>query len=472
MKKWDFSILLTAALLLLLPIQMAYVQGYKIEAEISGMNDTTLILSYRYGNKFFSVDTVLFDSKGYAMFSGTTELERGMYQLVLPDKNFVDFFIDDSQNIMIRTKSGSLIESLHSPNSFPNEEYFKWQAGNHRLRIKAEQLQAEMDKAAGQTGQSTELQNELNRLRESNQVLWDNAINKLEGFLPGKFLKGIRPFVVPDEKVKGPDGNIDQQAQYEYYKNHYFDNVDFTDPALIRTPLVYSKLDQFFSRVVPPNPDSVNHYADKLIKLSEGEPEMFRFVLQWLLNYYSDPKIMGLDASYVYLAEKYYLSGRAVWVDQENLEDISSRVKTLKPLLIGQPAPELPGLETPDGEVIDIKDIKAKYTVLYFWEPDCSFCKKSTPELNKVYERYQHLGVELVAVNTRHDNESWKKFIADNELTCINVFAPHTIRDVLANYEAYSTPKILILDSDKKIVAKDITVEQTSQMLEYLLTGN
>ncbi len=314
-------------------------------------------------------------------------------------------------------------------------------------------------------------QDELALIRNENQLLWDNTIDKLGDHLAGKFLKGMRPFEVPENIYKEPDGKTNQLAQYEYYKAHFFDAIDFTDPALIRTPLIHSKLDQFFNRVVPGISDSVIVHAQKVIGLSESNPEMFQFVVQYILNLYSEPKIMGMDAVYVNVAENYYLNGKATWVDEKNLNSIKTRVKALKPLLLGQPAPELIGLETPEGEGIDISNIDAELIVLYFWEPDCGFCKTATPQLMKYYKDFKDRGVKVVAVNTRVEKEPWKKFIAEHELTWINVISPLNVMDVMTNYDAFSTPKLFILDKDKKIVAKDIGVDQTPNVLNHFLNS-
>ena len=463
--------LTTSLILLLLPLQSAYMQGYKIDATIQGIKDSSLLLSYRYGTKFYSLDTARVGENGRAVFEDTVRLERGMYQIVLSDKSYIDFFIDDEQSINIRTNITSLIDSLHSDNSFCNEEFFKWQTSNRKLRVRAQSIQERLESLSKDSQEYEEYQEEISVLRDENKELWDNAIKILGTSLPGKFLRGMRPFEIPENESLGPDGNIDHKAQYEYYKNHFFDPVDFSDPALIRTPLIHSKMDQFFTRVVPAIPDSVMTHAEKVVELSSANPEMFQFVVQFLLNQYSDPKIMGMDAVYVFIAENYYLNGRASWVSEENLKLIADRVQVLKPLLIGELAPELKGLETPEGERIDIRDINASYIVLYFWEPDCSFCKTATPNLKKVYDQFRDQGLEVVAVNTRIDKEPWNKFIAEHELDWINVFAPDDVRDVLSKYEAYSTPKLYILDKHKRIAAKDIGIEQLPQILKFLKEG-
>ena len=461
--------LTTLALPFLLLVNHSSAQGYRIEARIQGLADTSLILSYRYGSKFYSLDTAKTDNSGYAVFEDTSRIDRGMYQLILPDKSFIDFFIDGSREISIKTHTASLVESLTSSNSEINQVFFEWQAANQKLRMEATRIEKELKTAQPGSKDYNELQDELTSLRKTNHTLWNEAISKLDGSLPGKFLMGMRPTEVPQEVYKGPDGNIDQVAQYEYYKKHFFDDVDWSEGALLRTPLIYSKLDQFFKRVVPGIPDSAKVYVDKVIEKAAVNREMFRFVVQHVLNYYSEPEIMGMDAVYVHIAEKYYLSGKADWINENNLREIEHRVNAVKPLLLGNDSPVLPGLETPEGEIIDHRDIKADFLVLYFWEPDCGFCKTATPNLFRIYMDYREKGVEILAVNTRIDKEPWEKFIAEHELTWTNVYAPSTVRTVLSNYDAYSTPKVFILDSEKKIVAKDISVAQVPQVLDHFL---
>lgn len=459
----------TSLALLLLQLQPANTQGYRIETLISGAGDNSLILSYRYGSKFYSLDTAMTNRDGLAVFEDTASIERGMYQIILPDRSFIDFFIDDTRELSIHTVKSALIDSLSSPDNAMNNNFFRWQARNQELRRNAQELQQKLESTEPGSAGYELLRSEMEEMQTANEKLWDGAVASLRGSLPGKFLAGMRPVKIPREVSLRPDGRIDQMAQYEYYKTHFMDHIDWSDEALIRTPLIYSRLEQFFKKVVPAIPDSVIRYVDITVGKAAVNPEMFRFVVQYLLNNYSEPEIMGMDAVYVHIAENYYLSGKAFWVDEKNLTEIERRVKVIKPLMIGQRAPALQGLETPEGEVINLYDIKAGLTILYFWEPDCTFCVTATPKLMEAYKVYKDRGVQVIAVNTRLEKEEWTTFIAEHELTWINVYAPNTVRDVLTIYEAFSTPKLFILDSDKKIIAKDIGVDQVPQVLDHLL---
>ncbi len=414
-------------------------QGYSIDVEILGASGNEVLLAHRYGDKFFTDDTIHMDDDGRGRFSGTTALQHGMYQVVLPDKTFFDFFIEDHQHFGLKTVVGKFVQSNQAVDEHFNQVFFNWHRASSKYRNTPEM-----------------------------QTVWDTTLQSLGTSLAGKFLASLMPFKIPEELKTNEGFQNNQLAQYHYYKDHFFDNTDLSDPKLLRTPVIHNKLNQFFSKVAPPQPDSLAFYCDLVLEKTSLSKEVFRYTLQFLINYYSDPKIMGTDAVYVHLAEKYYLSGKAEWIDELNLNQIANRVKELKPLLIGRQAPPLKGLQTPDGQPVSPFDYSGKWTILYFWEPDCGHCKTATPALFKDYEFFKSVDAEVFAINTRLDMDSWNAFIAEHELVWVNLYAPLNIRELLENYQAWSTPILYILDSDKKIVAKDLSVEQVKDYLTYL----
>ena len=78
-------------------------------------------------------------------------------------------------------------------------------------------------------------------------------------------------------------------------------------------------------------PDSINIAAAKLIGLSDEKSEIFKFLVYWITNTYEKSEIMGMDAVFVFMAENYYLTGKAFWVEDSQLEKIRERVNALKP---------------------------------------------------------------------------------------------------------------------------------------------
>jgi len=439
-------------------------QGHKISIHIPDLTNADVILAHRLGLKFYTDDTVKTDNLGKAVFSGSEPMLQGMYQLVFPEKKYVEFFVDKNQTFGIYTLAAAPAQRLSFSNSPENSLFLDWQVKYANSRNRISQIQKRM-KSGNVPADSMQLFNkELQQIQLTNNQIWDSAIDGLAGTLPGNFIRGLKPVSVPDSlgKTNTPE---DQEKQYLFVKRHFFDGIDFTDDRLLRTPLIETKLDQYFKQLVPPVADSIIRDAQQIIERAKPSKDMFQFVVQYLFNLYSDPEIMGTDAVYVFIAENYYMNGQAPWIDSANLRGITYRVKELKPLLLGAVGPELTGLTDVHEKPADLKDFHSKYLVLYFWSPDCGFCKEATPKLFKDYESLKQSGAEVIAINTRLEKELWLTFIADHQLTWINLYNPGNVRDMLERYQAFATPVIYILDQDRRIIAKNISVDQVKPFL-------
>ena len=125
------------------------------------------------------------------------------------------------------------------------------------------------------------------------------------------------------------------------------------------------------------------------------------------------------------------------------------------------------------GYVFRLSDIQAEYTILYFWEADCGHCKKSTPQLYDVFEKYKDKGVKAVVVhviNSIEGKEKWVDFINEKEMyEWINCWSPHN-NDFRKAYNLMSFPQVFILDKEQKIVAKNLSPEQIDDFLGRFLT--
>ena len=80
----------------------------------------------------------------------------------------------------------------------------------------------------------------------------------------------------------------------------------------------------------------------------------------------------------------------------------------------GEIPPNISLVDTTDTRWRDFYSLKAEYTVLYFWDPECGHCKKTTPKLQTLYEKkFKDRNIEIFAVGKAvgADFEKWKKFI-------------------------------------------------------------
>ncbi len=443
-------------------------QGLRLTLSVPDLPEKEVILSHRLGMKFYTDDTIKTDNRGSAVFESGEPMPAGMYQLVFPDKKFVEFFLDKDQVFGISTKISALTDNLRFNGSAENSRFHEWQQQYALKRSSGSAIQSRLKKGNLSPDSIQLLNKELHQIQVSVNQIWDSAINDLAGTLAGNFIRGLKPAQVPDSFLKA-NTQEGQLRQYQFVRAHFFDNIDFTDEGLLRTPLIENKLDQYFKQVVPPVPDTIISDARKIIELSKPAINMYQFVVQYIFNLYTDPEIMGTDAVYVYIAENYYLTGQTPWIDSANLRGINARVKELKPLLLGKVAPALDGLVNTEEQPVELNEIKSKYLILYFWSPDCGFCKESTPKLYSQYEDLKKLGIEIVALNTRLDKQLWLTFISENQLSWINVYSPVRIKFMIDKYQAFSTPIMYILDSERRIIAKNISVDQVKPFFTQYL---
>lgn len=155
-------------------------------------------------------------------------------------------------------------------------------------------------------------------------------------------------------------------------------------------------------------PDSVYKESVNIIEKSRGCKAMFRYLVSYCFNYALSNKYMGMDAAFVYLAKKYYLTGEADWVDKKTLENIEREVILTQYNLIGLKAQELK-LPTMDGDWVSLYETEAPFTLLLFWEADCGHCKKQVPQIKTgLLDKFKPYGFKVFAVHTQNDKENGK----------------------------------------------------------------
>lgn len=174
-----------------------------------------------------------------------------------------------------------------------------------------------------------------------------------------------------------------------------------------------------------------------------------------------------MDALFVDLARKYYLSGEAFWASDDAIEKIKENVLFLENNLIGKIAPDLT-LEGVDGQYYNLHQVDAKHTVVLIYEPGCSHCKTLVPEIyNEIYLPFSDKGLEVYAIYSMDNKEEWEEFLNANNLhDWINVWDEHHVSQFKVLYDARTTPGLYLLDENKKIVAKKIPAEYLKRILQ------
>lgn len=463
--------------------------GHNISGEIIGLQDTSVILAYYFGGKQYAKDTAQ-TINGKFSFKGENILDGGMYMVVLPNQQYFDIVISE-QHFSFTTNIKSLVESMAFKNSKENTPFYSY------LKFITEK-QKEVTPLR-QKEQNSTSDNEKKKIRED-IIKIDKEVkefkNKFEteysDIFFTKVIKATTDPVIP-ETTKEMTDKEKQIFQFEYYRDHYWDNVDFTDERMLKTPVFFNKMDTYLNKLTVQAPDSIKKSADVIVNLSRQNYEIFQYVVSYITSTYERSKIMGMDAVFVHMVENYYMTKEVDWVDEKQLKKIEERAEKIAPNLIGRPAPPFlnqlgqPFMKNEKDEIKRIYDLESKYTLLVFYGPDCGHCQKELPKVKKVIDslsakplllsKHKKIDIKVYAVQTEFDKVAWINFIEKYGIeswtnVCDiqtdpegNPAASSNWRD---EYDIYSTPVIYLLDEDKKILAKRISYSQIAKVIKRL----
>ena len=457
-------------------------QGYNIKVTIPQLPNKEVILANYFEGKVYSVDTAKLDAGGSGAFRKTNrKLAKGMYLILFSPSNYFDLIIGDNQNFSLQCDTLNVLENLRFTGSTENTAFLNFQkfmvSQNQKTKKLSEALNKEPDKNSPETKKKyTDLFN------EADQEVRSYIANICKQY-PGSALATFADFTlspaIPDFSKEVPEGTKDRDMEirrkaYFYNKNHYWDHTNFKDSTFIRTPIFKSKLDDYFINMILMHPDTVYKESVNIIEKARGCKPMFRYLVSYCFNFSLESKIMGMDAAFVYLSKKYYLSGQANWIDKETREKIEREVILTQYNLVGMKAQELK-LPTMDGEWVSLYETDAPFTLLLFWESDCGHCKKQVPLIkSQLFDKFKPYGFKVFAVHTQNDKDKWEKFVTEHDLfDFINCWDPQNQTNFRIYYHIESTPMFYLLDKDKKIIAKKLDIEQLTDMLirEYKNMG-
>ena len=451
-------------------------EGYNITGNVIGLKDSTVMLAYYFGGKQYAVDTAVVNNGSFT-FTGNENLKGGIYLIVMSDNKYFDLIVSE-QHFSFTTDFDNLIGAMVFTNSIENPPFYNYLNFITKMQKEVTPLRQKIDLSKGD--EKVELQKEIDKIDLEVKKYRKEFIKINDDKFFSKIVIATTEPIIP----KAPK-DADKSFQFRYYKKHFWDNIDFSDERMLRTPIFFNKMDQFLEKLTAKHPDSINISADILIENSRANKDIFQYVVSYITSTYERSKIMGMDAVFVHMVEKYYITNQCEWVDSTQLVKISDRAQKIAPNLIGRKASEFldfysrPFMKDTLGVFHTLEEIKADYTVLVFYGPTCGHCKKEIPKIKNDVDSLISIGynIKTFAVATEFDLSEWKKFINDQKTgSWINVADinhddegnPVASSDWRDKYDIYSTPVVYLLDKEKKIIAKRITHQQIVEIISRL----
>ncbi len=389
-----------------------FAQGHKIEVKIKGLKDTTCYLTYYYENQRIRQDSGKADKLGRVIFQGKEALPSGLYSVVIGKSKIFDIIIND-QAFGVETNYQDPTSGMLIFGSRDNQLFYA-------------------------------LQQNLRQIPDSHRVaMKQRFIQQNPNMFSAKLIAATIETPIPTD-LKDEEIN-------RFFINHFLDNIDFTEDGLVRSPFVHEPLKYYFDQLNFVPTDSLKKLVDMVLARSKNAKIMRKYCIARVANYFESSPVMGHDAIYAYILEKYYVA-EPQWWGEETVVNVQERLKTLKPLLLGNTIPNLVGIDA-NNKPVNLYSQKNKKIVMMMYATDCGHCQLFMPEMTEYAKKHKEVGIFAVVFG--QEEKAWKKFIATFGMqSFVNVMDKTGKIDLATDFDAKFTPMIYILDENKKIIGK------------------
>ena len=442
--------------------------GYRIALHIDGATDDTVYLGNYYAKGTYAIDTALNDGKGNYRFSRDTELKDGLYFFTNQKGKFFEFVIYKEKPFLeFSTKDDDWKKDVKVKGSRENEIFYAFHAERRTLTDELEAASKRMSKEEFEEFRSQQL--------VKNDSLMLKYIAQYPDCMFTKMMTATKPIEVP--LVNDQGDSLSANERWEYYADHYFDNMPLDEDFIVRTPenIFYKRIEDYFNVTLKNTmPDFIIPHIDRMIDKSRPAPETFKYLVHTTSERFLQSNVMVYDEVYVHMIHRYYATGEAVWASPSSIDENVHRADTWEKILVGRQAPELILKDTLGTfHSLTMECSRHQYTLLIFWSPTCGHCKVTIPEMHDMFEKYkQDYDIAAFAILSEPDDATrpkWKKFIHDHSLEWLNLDGGECNVDWKEVYDVVTTPKIFLLDRDRKIIAKKFSPETFEGLIKNQL---
>ena len=263
---------------------------------------------------------------------------------------------------------------------------------------------------------------------------------------PAIFIPALAPATLTDEQKK------------EYMREHYWDKFDFSDTLLIERLDSSKMLTAFAVYAVGYVPDTLAYkYMPRLMKRASTSKRMYNYFL-WLAQtvLYDPNSPLRSDERYIPVLES---AVQSEWLDEYERLPYEYDLEIARKNRVGRLANDFV-YTLASGETRSMHSIKADYTLIFISNPGCPMCRDvkeqiiSSPMLQELIERKE---LRVLVLYPDADLEAWREHLSDYPSSWINAYDAEQRIDKERLYDLKAIPSLYLLDSQKRVMAKDCT---------------
>ena len=194
---------------------------------------------------------------------------------------------------------------------------------------------------------------------------------------------------------------------------------------------------------------------DVILANTNKNQKVYEFILGYMVHGF---EVLKMDNVLNYIAENY--SGTTCQTDEKTTLERKLEAQKMK---VGTVVPDFT-LNDINGDPVTLSQVLKEKTLVLFWASWCPHCNEMIPFIKNWAK--QHNDLEVVAVSLDTSAEEWKNGVL--KLGTESWFNLSDLKkwdgEVAAGYNIFATPTLFIIDKNRKILAKPVTVQDLTKL--------
>jgi peroxiredoxin len=429
----------------------------QLSFEIKNPAESKLIISRIHGENATIIDTIGSIESGVFHFSLSNK-QIGFYRISFVNRKEINFIYNDN-DVEIQTDAHNILDSLKVIKSESNKLYYAYLKLNKTYKTKTELLQFVLVHYPKDDDYYRTTQAKVEQLQVQYLKFVDTTSQKNPNSFIARYIKSSQLPIV--------NYNMPLPEQLAYLKTHALDNVDFKDSELTNSDLFTNKTIEYLTYYRNPQlPKELLEKefmiaVDSLLNKAKVNYQVYKQIVEYLIDGF---KKYGFEEDVEYVVKNYVVKDD-ICLDKETEASIGNMVDQMEYLRINTTAPDIV-MKGTSGKEINMNKVKSGKMLVLFYASWCPHCKKLMPKLVDYIKSIKNDSLKVLAVSLDSIKTDWLNFVKVNGMNWINVNSSKGWDCKAAHdYYIYATPTMFLLNNDKRIIGKPLTIEELKKEL-------